>query len=101
MRVYILFSLALQPLWALASAFQFRDHFTDGRTPWTTDQLVARALPKHRINTYTHQTSMPCVGFELTIPASERAKTGHALDRSATVTGRRVYYLEDFVCVWV
>jgi hypothetical protein len=42
---------------------------------------------KHRINTYTHQTSMSYVGFEPTIPASERAKTAHALDRSATVTG--------------
>jgi hypothetical protein len=31
---------------------------------------------------------MPCVGFEHTIPASERAKTVHASDRSATVTGR-------------
>jgi hypothetical protein len=30
---------------------------------------------------------MPCVGFEHTIPASERAKTVHALDRSSTVTG--------------
>jgi hypothetical protein len=30
---------------------------------------------------------MPWVGLELTIPASERAKTVHALDRSATVTG--------------
>jgi hypothetical protein len=30
---------------------------------------------------------MPSVGFEPTIPASERAKTVHALDRSATVTG--------------
>jgi hypothetical protein len=30
---------------------------------------------------------MPCVGFELTIPASQQAKTVHALDRSATVTG--------------
>jgi hypothetical protein len=29
---------------------------------------------------------MPCVGFELTIPASERAKTVYALDRAATVT---------------
>jgi hypothetical protein len=28
--------------------FQFHDHFTDGRTPWTSDQLVARPLPKHR-----------------------------------------------------
>jgi hypothetical protein len=30
---------------------------------------------------------MPCVGIEPTIPASERAKTVHDLDRSATVTG--------------
>jgi hypothetical protein len=28
--------------------FQFRDRFTDGRTPWMSDQLVARPLPKHR-----------------------------------------------------
>jgi hypothetical protein len=43
---------------------------------------------RHRINTYTYQRSMPCVGFEHTIPACERAKTVHALDRAATVTGR-------------
>jgi hypothetical protein len=30
---------------------------------------------------------MPWVGFEPTIPASERAKTVHDLDRSAAVTG--------------
>jgi hypothetical protein len=42
---------------------------------------------KHRINEYTHQTSMPWVGFVATIPESERVKTVHALDRSATVTG--------------
>jgi hypothetical protein len=30
---------------------------------------------------------MPSVGFEPMIPASERAKTVHALDLSATVTG--------------
>jgi hypothetical protein len=35
---------------------------------------------KHRINTYTHQTSMPWVEFEPTITASERAKTVHALE---------------------
>jgi hypothetical protein len=29
---------------------------------------------------------MPYVGFEPTIPASERAETVHALDRAATVT---------------
>jgi hypothetical protein len=31
---------------------------------------------------------MPWVRFEPTIPASERAKTVHALNRSATVTGQ-------------
>jgi hypothetical protein len=31
---------------------------------------------------------MPCVGFELTIPDSERAKIVHALDRLATVIGK-------------
>jgi hypothetical protein len=30
---------------------------------------------------------MSWAGFERTIPASERAKTVHALDRSATVIG--------------
>jgi hypothetical protein len=34
---------------------------------------------------------MSCVGYEPTIPASKRAKTVHALDRSATVTGYRLY----------
>jgi hypothetical protein len=32
---------------------------------------------------------MPWLGFEPTIPAFERAKTVHALDRAATV---RIYY---------
>jgi hypothetical protein len=73
--------------------FQFHDHFTDGRTPWTSDQLVARPLPKHRTtqtqnkHIHTHQTSMPCVGFEPTTLASERTKTVHASDRSDTMTG--------------
>jgi hypothetical protein len=42
-------SLALQPPWALASGFQFHDNFYRGRTLWTSDQLVARPVPKHRI----------------------------------------------------
>jgi hypothetical protein len=42
---------------------------------------------KHRISAYTHQTPVPCVGFEPMIPATERAKTLRALERSATVTG--------------
>jgi hypothetical protein len=69
------------------------------------DQFVARPLPihrthKHRINAYTHHTSMPCVGFEPTIPASERAKTVHVLDRSATVTGL-LYITFLLMCLFI
>jgi hypothetical protein len=39
--------MALQALWALA-AIQFPDQFTIGRTFCTSDQLVARPLPKYR-----------------------------------------------------
>jgi hypothetical protein len=88
--------MALQPLWAQAS-FQFPDLFTIDRTSWTSDQLVARPLPKCRTVqtqkiTYTHQTSTPEVRFEPTITASERAKTIHAFDRSATVTRTHFAY---------
>jgi hypothetical protein len=42
------------------------------------------------------QTSMPLVGFELTIPVFERAKTIHALNRAATVIGMLIYqYFES------
>jgi hypothetical protein len=44
---FMVFLMAREPLWALA-AFQSPDLFTIGRTPWTSDQLVARPLPKHR-----------------------------------------------------
>jgi hypothetical protein len=59
------------------------------------------AQHKHRINTYIYQTSMPCVGFEPTIPTSERAKTVHALDRSAIVTGSLQNYKRiSCHCMW-
>jgi hypothetical protein len=38
---------------------------------------------------------MPCARFEPTISASERAKTVHALDRSASETGK-VLIKSDF-----
>jgi hypothetical protein len=82
------FFLFLIQFWSIRLISQFYDHFTDGRTPWKGDQLITTPLPKHRINAYTHQTSMPYVGFEPTIAASEWAKTVHALDSSVTVTSR-------------
>jgi hypothetical protein len=53
---------------------------------------MARPLPTHRtaqIRNKRTQTSMPRVGFEPTIPAFERAKTVHALDRAVTMIGMR------------
>jgi hypothetical protein len=54
-----------------------------------SDQPVARPLPtqdKQRENK-RRQASIPLAGFEPTIPVFKRAKTFHALDRAATVTG--------------
>jgi hypothetical protein len=83
--------MALQPLVGPWPLLQFRNHFyTDGITPWTSFQPVARPLPTHRTQTQCkriHRHPCPWVGFEPTIPASERAKTLHALDLTATVTG--------------
>jgi hypothetical protein len=42
-------STGLQPYVGPWPLLQCRNHFwTVGRTPWTSDQLVARPLPKHR-----------------------------------------------------
>jgi hypothetical protein len=53
-------------------------------------QSFARLLPTHRTTQTQNkctETYMPWVGFEPTIPVFERAKTVHALDCAATVTG--------------
>jgi hypothetical protein len=54
------------------------------------DQPVAKPPLSHRTTQTQNkrtQTSMPCVGFELTLPVFERAKTVHALYCAATVIG--------------
>jgi hypothetical protein len=49
----------------------FHYHFTDGRAPWTSDQLVARLLSKHRTTqTHTH-TKHPCPEWDSN-PRSQR-----------------------------
>jgi hypothetical protein len=77
-------------LYSPCGTFQFLNPYTVCRTPWTGDQPVARPLPTHRTTQKQNkriQTSMSRVGFKHTIPVFERAKTVHALDRAATVTG--------------
>jgi hypothetical protein len=67
-------------------SLQFLNPKTVGRTSWMGDQPVARPLHIQTQNKH-RQTFMPWVGFETTTPVFERAKTVHALDRAATVTG--------------
>jgi hypothetical protein len=78
------------PLLDLGCFISFFILYTVGRTSWTGDQPVSRPLSTHgttQTQNKRTQTSMPWVGFEPTIPVFERAKTVHALDRAATVTG--------------
>jgi hypothetical protein len=61
--------------------------YTVGRTPWTSNQPVARPLAIHRTTQTQNkrtQTSMPPVESEPTIPAFERAKIVRSLERAAT-----------------
>jgi hypothetical protein len=87
------FSSPSLPLWSIGLISQFHSPFLQcigllWRVISSSEGLhLTTGQHKHRINTYTYQTSKPCVGFEPTIPASERTKTVHVLDRSATVTG--------------
>jgi hypothetical protein len=77
------------PLLDLGLYFSFLILYTVGRTPWTGDQLIARPLPTHRTTQTQNkrtQTFLPGVGFEPMIPAFERRKTVHALDRAVTVS---------------
>jgi hypothetical protein len=43
------FTSSTGPVGPWLMIFQFHDHFTDSRTPWTSGQLVTRPVPKHRI----------------------------------------------------
>jgi len=90
-HLYLDFSDAILPQWSMASSFtRFLYHTqrrtTVGRTP--LDELFVRRrgpyLTTH--NTHNRQTSMPPVGFELTISASERLQA-YFLDRAATGSG--------------
>jgi hypothetical protein len=84
-------SMALEPFVGSWPLLQLRNLlYPVGRTPWTSDQFVARPLPAHRTiqtqNKYT-QTSIHSLGFETMISAFELAKTVHASGRSVTEIG--------------
>ena len=73
---------------------------TVGSTPLEEWSARRRDLYLTTHNNHKRQSSMPPVGFELTISASERPQT-HALDRAATWTGTRslkVSYINFIHC---
>ena len=79
------------PVRRASSITRFLDHTqrstTVGKTPLDVWSARRRDLYLTTHNTHNRQTSMPPVGFEPTISASERPQT-YALDRAATETGR-------------
>jgi hypothetical protein len=86
--IHIYLRMALRPFIGPWSLFSFLIIYIVGRTPWKVDQPVAWQLPTNRTTQTQNkrtQASTLQVGFELTIPVFERAKTIHALDRATTV----------------
>jgi hypothetical protein len=86
----IFFSMVLAAHSGPRALIQFRNRFSQtagllgrGISP-SQGHYLNTGQHKHRINTYTHQTSTHSVGFKPMIPASERAKIIHALDRAVT-----------------
>jgi hypothetical protein len=91
-QAIILFSMALPAHSGPWPLIQVRNNFSQ------TVGLLGRVISpsqgrylntgqhKHRMSTTTHQTSMPWVRFEPTIPGSERASC------AATVPGRQSHY---------
>jgi hypothetical protein len=71
----LFFSMALPAHSGPRPLIQFRDHFyTDGMTPWSSDQPVARPLSKHRTTQTQNKrihTEHPCLERD-SIPWSQR-----------------------------
>jgi hypothetical protein len=92
-QVYL--SMALQPFVGPWPLFQFLNPIHSPYDSMNGGQPVARPLPTHRTtqtqNKRTQYRPMPWVGFEPTIPASEREKAVNTLDCAATAIGSQVY----------
>jgi hypothetical protein len=72
-------------------SLQFRNPKTDGRTPWPEDQAIARPLPiQDNTNTeYTQRDIHTLSGIRTHEPSFRAGEDSYALDRAATVVGRR------------
>jgi hypothetical protein len=96
-RLLLFFLWLYNPIQALATSVKLSvsiQLLDLGQSVGLLGQVISSSQGKHRkIHTkHKHWTSTPCVVFEPTVPAPARAKTVHALDRFATVTGKKVRY---------
>jgi hypothetical protein len=85
--------MAVQPFVRPWPLFQFLDLLRNQYDSLEGVQAVSRPIPAHRTAQTQNkdtQTSMPQVELEPAIPVFERAKTVHALDRTATAIGTAV-----------
>ena len=106
---FVCFLWRCGPPRAMASSFLwFLDHtqrrITVGRTPLDAWSVRRRELYLTTQNIHNRQTSMPPVGFEPTVSASERPQT-YALDRATTGTGNIYILLStiitfSFMCLY-
>jgi hypothetical protein len=89
MHSFIHSSMALQPFVGPWPLLQFLNLFyTGGRTPWTSDQTVARPLPTHK---HKRIHIHPCLEWDSNLRSQRSSEQiVHALDRSATVTGKLI-----------
>jgi hypothetical protein len=98
------FSSSSSPLKAQASYSVPESFFTDGGTPWTSDESVGRPLPKHRTtqtqNKRIHTPNIHALSEIGTHDPSVRvSEDSYALNCAATVTGprnTRIYIHMDF-----
>jgi hypothetical protein len=81
----------------MTSSFSFKIIFTDGRTPWTSDQLVARPLPKHTTaqtqNKHIHTPNIHALSGIRTQDPSVRASEDSSCLRPLGYCDRQLYLL--------
>jgi hypothetical protein len=96
--LYIFFTGSTAPLGPGLCFFQFHEHFTDGRTPWTSDQFVARPLPKHR-TTQTQNKHIHTQNIHALCGIRNHDPSFRASEDSACL--RPLGYCDQLLCIYI
>jgi hypothetical protein len=107
---WIFFHWLYSPLGPWPLFFSFTIIFTDGRTPWTSDQFVTRPLPKQRTtqtqNKHIHISNIQDLSGIRTHDPSVRASEDSSClrplgycDRHSTLNTKPKLIYEPYSCV--